>query len=102
MRNDRDPPVLLDDRVLDLVEPLEPVTLAGRAELGYGIPGIRPSIFYDLGWAGDRRSWRDQGRALSGAGVGVSFLDGLIRLDVATGLRPSRGVRADLTLEARF
>jgi len=74
----------------------------GRAELGYGIPGIRPSIFYDVGWAGDRRSWRDQGRPLSGAGVGVSFLDGLIRLDVATGLRPSRGVRADLTLEARF
>lgn len=74
----------------------------GRAELGYGIPGIRPSIFYDVGWAGDRRRWRDQGRPLSGAGVGVSFLDGLIRLDVATGLRPSRGVRADLTLEARF
>ena len=74
----------------------------GRAELGYGNPLIRPSVFYDLGWAGNRASWRDQGRPISGAGVGVSVLDGLLRLDAAAGIRPSRGVRVDLTLEARF
>jgi hypothetical protein len=74
----------------------------GRGELGYSAPVVRPSVFYDLGWAGDRRDWRTPGRPLSGAGVGLSVLDGLLRLDVAKGIRPSRGVRVDLTLEARF
>ena len=74
----------------------------GRGELGFSAPVVRPSIFYDLGWAGDRRDWRAPGRPLSGAGVGMSLLDGLLRLDVAKGLRPNRGIRVDLTLEARF
>lgn len=74
----------------------------GRGELGYSAEAVRPSLFYDLGWAGDRRDWRTPGRPLSGAGVGMSVLDGLLRLDVAKGLRPNRGFRVDLTLEARF
>jgi hypothetical protein len=74
----------------------------GRGELGYSLDVVRPSLFYDLGWAGDRRDWRSPGRPLSGAGVGLSVFDGLLRLDVAKGLRPNRGVRVDLTLEARF
>ena len=73
-----------------------------RGELGYGIPLARPSLFYDLGWAGERDDWRSQGRPISGAGVGLSVLDGLLRLDVAKGVRPNRGFRVDLTLEARF
>ena len=73
-----------------------------RGELGYGIPLVRPSLFYDLGWAGDRDAWRSQGRPISGAGVGVSVADGLLRFDVAKGIRPNRGIRVDLTLEARF
>ena len=63
---------------------------------------VRPSIFYDLGWAGDRNAWDSQGRPITGAGVGLSVLDGLLRLDVAKGIRPNRGIRVDLTLEARF
>jgi hypothetical protein len=74
----------------------------GRGELGISVPIVRPSVFYDLGWAGDRRDWRHPGRPLSGAGVGISLLDGLMRLDIAKGLRPNRGIRVDLTLEARF
>ena len=73
-----------------------------RGELGFGIPLVRPSLFYDLGWAGDRDAWSAQGRPITGAGIGLSVLDGLLRLDVAKGIRPNRGIRADLTLEARF
>ena len=74
----------------------------GRGELGFSAPVVRPSVFYDVGWAGDRRDWRSPGHPLSGAGVGISLLDGLLRLDIAKGVRPNRGVRVDLTLEARF
>jgi hypothetical protein len=73
-----------------------------RGEIGYAAPVVRPSVFYDMGWAGARADWRHPGRPLSGAGIGLSLLDGLMRLDVAKGIRPSRGVRVDLTLEARF
>jgi len=73
-----------------------------RAELGRGRPSTRVVAFGDLGWAGDRRNWSKPGRPLSGAGVGASFLDGLIRFDVARGLFPARQWRADLYLEAKF
>jgi hypothetical protein len=74
----------------------------GRGELGYSLIAVRPSLFYDLGWAGDRGDWRAPGRPLSGAGIGLSVLDGLLRIDVAKGVRPNRGIRVDLTMEARF
>ena len=74
----------------------------GRGEIGYAVPVVRPSIFYDVGWAGDRRAWRTPGNPISGAGIGLSILDGMLRLDLAKGLRPNRGVRLDLTVEARF
>lgn len=73
-----------------------------HAELGRGSPAARLIAFGDVGWAGDRHSWSMPGRPLSGAGVGYSMLDGLIRFDVARGLYPARQWRADLYLEARF
>ncbi len=73
-----------------------------RAELGSGFLIARPTIFGDLGWAGSRSDWSRPGQPMSGAGVGVSFLDGLVRFDLSKGIRPSRGIRADLYLEARF
>jgi len=39
---------------------------------------------------------------VSGAGVGASFFDGLLRIDVAKGIRPSNGVRASMYVDARF
>jgi hypothetical protein len=39
---------------------------------------------------------------MSGAGVGMSFLDGLIRADLAKGIYPSKRFRFDMYLEARF
>jgi hemolysin activation/secretion protein len=74
----------------------------GRAELGSSFVGARPVVFYDIGWAGDRRDFSDPGKPMSGAGVGASFMDGLVRFDVARGIYPSKKIRANLYVEARF
>ena len=58
----------------------------GRLELSTRDPGIRFLGFLDAGWAGDRADVRFDDPALA-AGVGVSALDGLLRLDVARSLR---------------
>lgn len=73
-----------------------------RLELGMGAVIARPVIFGDLGWAGDRRNWNQGVVPVSGAGVGASFMDGLVRMDLAKGIRPRGGVRASLYLDARF
>jgi hypothetical protein len=75
-----------------------------RAEGGYGFSVVRPVIFGDIGWAGDRTDWSDIGTPLSGVGAGFSILDGLVRFDVARGLQPvsERGWRVDAYLEGRF
>ncbi len=73
-----------------------------RAELGYSSVAARPLVFFDVGWAGPRARWAHPGRPMSGAGVGGSFLDGLLRLDIARGIRPDRAWRVDLYVEDRF
>jgi len=72
------------------------------AEFGTSNVGIRKIVFGDLGWAGSRTDFSHPGRPLSGAGVGASFMDGLIRIDVAKGIYPEKAVRANLYVEARF
>ncbi|HXL86976.1 MAG TPA: ShlB/FhaC/HecB family hemolysin secretion/activation protein, partial [Gemmatimonadaceae bacterium] len=72
------------------------------AELGTGWPGFRKIVFGDLGWAGSRANFAHPGRPLSGAGIGASFMDGLIRIDVAKGIYPEKAVRTNLYVEARF
>jgi len=74
----------------------------GRLEVGTNVAAARPVIFGDVGWAGSRRTWREVGRPMSGVGVGASFLDGMIRIDLARGVRPEWRTRLDLYLEARF
>lgn len=74
----------------------------GRAELGTSFVMARPVVFADIGWAGDRSSFGNPGTPISGAGVGASFLDGMIRFDLAKGIQPSRTLRGYLYLEARF
>jgi hypothetical protein len=73
-----------------------------RAELGFGIPAARPTLFADWGWAGDRDTWREVGKPLSGVGVGASFVDGLIRFDVARGINPEKRWAVNLYVESRF
>ena len=73
-----------------------------RAELGSSFVGARPVIFGDLGWAGSRDDWKNPGRPLSGVGAGVSFMDGLVRFDVARGIYPEKKFRTNLYVEARF
>jgi len=53
-----------------------------RSELGTALPAIRLVAFSDLGWAGSRDGFQD-GKALWSAGGGLSFLDGIARLDLA-------------------
>jgi hemolysin activation/secretion protein len=72
------------------------------AELGTSSPGIRKVIFGDLGWAGPRNNFSHPGRPLSGVGAGLSFLDGLVRFDVAKGIYPEKKIRANLYVEGRF
>jgi hemolysin activation/secretion protein len=73
----------------------------GRAELAMGHPLVRPSLFADIGWAGDRAKWSQPGTPLSGGGLGAALLDGLVRLDVARGLERGGGWRVDFYLEVR-
>ncbi len=71
-------------------------------ELGTRSVGFRKIVFGDLGWAGSRTNFSHPGRPLSGAGVGASFMDGLVRIDLAKGIYPEKSVRANLYVEARF
>jgi hypothetical protein len=70
-----------------------------RAEIGFGIPGIRLVAFGDAGWAGPRADF-SKGRPLLSAGIGQSLIDGFIRLDVARALRAPTGWAVILHLDA--
>jgi len=72
--------------------------LRGRLEVGRGVPAARLIAFTDAGWAGARNDILAGGAAWS-AGVGVGLLDGLVRVDLARGLRPDAGWRLHLSLD---
>ena len=74
-----------------------------RAELALmGGTVLRPVLFYDAGWAGPRDEWTTSSGDVRGTGVGVSFLDGLARIDLARGLDPKTVWRMHLYVEATF
>jgi hypothetical protein len=74
-----------------------------RAELAFaGGSVLRPVAFYDAGWAGPRAEWSKSKGNIRGAGVGLSFLDGLARVDLARGVDPRTVWRAHLYVEAAF
>ena len=74
----------------------------GRLEVGTAVQGFRPVIFGDIGWTGSRERWQDVGRPMSGAGVGASAFDGLIRLDLARGIYPQKRTLLYLYVDAKF
>jgi hypothetical protein len=71
----------------------------GRAEIGWGMPAVKLVAFTDLGWAGPRDEF-SKGRALLSVGAGTSFLDGLLRFDVARAVRKPTGWAAILYFDA--
>lgn len=70
-----------------------------RAELAYTRPEAGLALFSDAGWAGDRNSFYGDDALLS-AGIGLTILDGLIRLDLARALRRPTGWRLELHLDS--
>ncbi len=71
-----------------------------RIEFNRAYHGTGISLFGDAGWAGTRDDF-DGDDVLYGIGVGGSILDGLIRLDLARGLKgPQAGFRMELHLDA--
>ena len=70
----------------------------GRAELARGIPAARISLFSDFGWAGDRRDVSTRASMLS-VGIGASFLDGLVRADLARALRGNQGFKFTMSVD---
>jgi hypothetical protein len=73
-----------------------------RTELGAGLGPVRPTVFADIGWAGERELWRTDVIPVTGSGFGVSLFDGLLRVDAARGLRPTTAWRLEAMLNARF
>lgn len=71
----------------------------GRAELGTKFGWVRPVAFFDVGWAGSRKAI-NKDKAQQGAGIGLGFLDGLLRVDVSRGIYPGRRWRTDFYLGA--
>jgi hypothetical protein len=63
-----------------------------RSELGWGVQAARLTLFSDAAWAGPRNRFDSNGTLLS-AGAGVSFLDGVFRLDLARGFKAPGGWR---------
>lgn len=70
----------------------------GRARLELARGAL--TFFGDAGWAGPREDF-EQEQILYSAGVGLSVLDGLVRMDLSQGLRgPFKRTRFDLYLDA--
>jgi hypothetical protein len=55
--------------------------------------------FSDVAWAGARDEY-SKGKPLMSVGAGASFLDGILRFDVARGLREPKGWTAMLYFDA--
>jgi len=70
-----------------------------RAEVGTKAAIVRPVVFFDVGWAG-RRDAIGRTQPQRGTGVGLGFLDGLFRIDLARGLYPARQWRTDIYFAA--
>jgi hypothetical protein len=73
----------------------------GRAEVATGFAGARVGFFGDAGWAGPRSSFTFEDPLVS-LGVGTSLLDGLVRLDLARGVRRGGAWHVHLYLDGLF
>ena len=71
----------------------------GRVELANQWPAARLVLFTDVGGAGPR-DHLSVAKSLAGVGAGVSFLDGLVRVDVTRAVRSPTGWRVDFYSDA--
>ncbi|MGK7311168.1 MAG: hypothetical protein ACN0LA_02930 [Candidatus Longimicrobiales bacterium M2_2A_002] len=70
-----------------------------RIELANPLPAARLALFSDAGWAGTFDAFDRHAIAYS-VGVGASFLDGLLRVDLARRIDPDPGTRVELWVDA--
>lgn len=70
----------------------------GRVELGRGIPLARLVAFSDFGWVGSRADIQTRASLVS-FGVGASFLDGMLRLDLARAVRGRKDWRLHISVD---
>jgi len=73
----------------------------GRAELGSGFAGARVVVFGDAGWAGPREDFSVSDPWVA-VGLGGSLLDGLVRVDLARGVRRGTQWKVHLYLDGLF
>lgn len=78
-----------------------PCGAGGTVELQRVLAATALVAFADVGWAGPCEVLRVDAM-LRSAGVGVSFLDGLIRADLSRGLASGQRLRFDLYLDGPF
>ena len=69
-----------------------------RVEIANASPGVRLAAFGDAGWAGVGTSFTT-GRPLCAVGMGASFLDGILRVDLARALVTPKGWRMDFYVD---
>lgn len=72
-----------------------------RVELANQLPAARLALFSNAGWAGTFDAFHRADIAYS-VGVGASFLDGLLRVDLARRIEPDPGTRVELWVDAIF
>jgi hypothetical protein len=72
-----------------------------RAELTRGTPIIRPTLFADLGWAGDRAMFTQSSAEIAAVGIGAAALDGLVRFDISRSVRGGNRWGFDLFIDLR-
>ena len=72
-----------------------------RGEIGPRFYGYRLMMFGDLGWVGDQSAFTVR-TPMSGAGIGLSMMDGMVRFDLARGLYPRKQTRFAGYFEVRF
>lgn len=70
----------------------------GRLELGRGLAAGRFLVFSDAAWAGEGEGWKT-GSPWASVGVGLSVLEGLLRAEVARGIRGGSDTRVYLYLD---
>ncbi|MDP2955070.1 MAG: hypothetical protein Q8N53_01500 [Longimicrobiales bacterium] len=73
----------------------------GRAEVASGFAGARVGLFTDAAWAGPRDTFTLDDPLVS-VGVGTSLLDGLVRVDLARGVRRGDRWRLHVYLDGLF